>query len=147
MRPRLQVLGAALVAGCAGAALAFTNSSTSPAAPGDAFECLRDQLKKEGFRQTSYDTEAMRVGGQKFNESVRRPDVRFRRLVDRVTFQVGPEADGTTKLTAEAATFAELATHRGPTEEQEKTSETARAAADTLLKRCSAPVDSSKVPG
>ncbi len=140
------LLGAGL-AGCAGGALASTASRTSPAAPPDAYECIREELKKAGFRQASYDTDALRVTGQKFNESERRSDVQFRRLVDRVEFEVSPDSGGVTRMTAEAATFAERMTHRGPTEEQEKTSEIARGAADTVLDHCSAPVDSTRVPG
>lgn len=155
MRSRLPPLGDALsalllgtsLAGCAGGALASTVSRTSPAAPPDAYACIREELKKTGFRQSSYDTDALRVTGQKFNESARRSDVQFRRLVDRVEFEVSPDSGGVTMLTAEAATFAERMTHRGPTEEQEKTSEIARAAADTVLERCSTPVDSTQVPG
>ena len=36
---------------------------------------------------------------------------------------------------------------RGPTEEQERTSETARAAAQSIVNKCSRPVDSLSVPG
>ncbi|MBA3260501.1 MAG: hypothetical protein H0T68_13680 [Gemmatimonadales bacterium] len=155
MSSRLPLFGAALpslllgagLAGCVGGALASTVSRTSPAAPPDAFTCIQEQLKKAGFRRSSYDTDALRVTGQKFNESARRSDVQFRRLVDRVEFEVSPDSGGVTRLTAEAATFAERMTHRGPTEEQEKTSEIARAAADTVLERCSTPVDSTQVPG
>lgn len=139
------VLGAGLAA-CAGAALASTLSRTTPVPPPDAFACVQKELKQVGFAQTSYDTDELRVTARKFNESARRPDVQFRRLVDRIEVQVSPEADGTTRLTAEAATFAELTTQRGPTEEQEKTSETARAAAEAVLQHCSAPVDSTRVP-
>jgi hypothetical protein len=155
MRFRTPLLGAVLpllvlgtgLAGCAGGAFASTISGTSPAAPPDAFECIRNQLGKVGFRQTSYNTEELRVAGHQYDETTRRSDTQFRRLVNRVEFQVSPSADGTTSMTAEAATFAELTTHRGPTEEQEKTSEKARSTAETVLQRCSAPVDSTKVPG
>jgi hypothetical protein len=141
------LLGTALLVGCTGGALASTVTQTSPAAPPDAFQCVREELKKVGFVQTSYDTDELRVAARKFDASATRPDVQFRRLVERVEFQVSPEADGTTRLTAKASTFAERITHRGPTEEQEKTSEGARSAAQTVLRHCSAPVDSVRVPG
>jgi hypothetical protein len=155
MHSRLSSLGVSLMslllgavsAGCAGGALGTSHAVTSPVAPPDAFECIREQIKKVGFRQTSYDTDELRVAGLQYDESVRRPDVQFRRLVHRVQFEVSPTAEGTTSITAEAATFAELTTHRGPTEEQEKTSPKARDAAETVLQHCSAPVDSTKVPG
>ncbi len=136
-----------VAAGCAGGALATSHSVTSPVAPPDAFRCIQEQIKKVGFRQTFYDTDELRVAGHQYDESVRRPDVQFRRLVNRVEFEVSPTAEGSTSITAEAKTFAELTTHRGPTEEQEKTSAKAREAAETVLQHCSAPVDSTRVPG
>ncbi|MGH3117951.1 MAG: hypothetical protein ACRDQ2_12730 [Gaiellales bacterium] len=136
------------VAGCAGGAMTTSISGTSPAPAPDAFTCVRDQLKTVGFTQSSYDTDELRVTARKFDESQRRPDVQFRRMVDRLEIQVAPDSgNAITSITVDAKTFAELTTHRGPTEEQEKTSETARAAAQTILQKCSQPVDSLSVPG
>ena len=82
------------------------------------------------------------------DEVARRPDVQFRRVVDRLEIQGPvPAADGQTSLEVIARTFAEYTTQRGPTEEQEKTSETAHSAAQTLIQKCSQPVDSLSVPG
>jgi len=53
----------------------------------------------------------------------------------------------TAPAAVDAKTFAEYNTHRGPTEEQEKTSVTAQTAAQTLIQKCSQPVDSTSVPG
>lgn len=156
MRPRLRrfaqsrqlailLLG---MAGCAGGALASsaTGSSTAPAP--DAFTCVREQIKALGFTQSSYDTDELRVTARKFDETQRRPDVQFRRMVDRLEVDVSPGTGGAVSTIAvDARTFAELATHRGPTEEEEKASETARAAAQTILEKCSQPVDSTSVPG
>ena len=114
----------------------------------DAFECLRNQLKSVGFAQTSYDADEMRITARKYDETVRRPDVTFRRLVDRLEMQVAPgTGDAITNIAVDAKTFAEYNTHRGPTEEQEKTSTTAQTAAQTLIQKCSQPVDSTSVPG
>jgi hypothetical protein len=125
-----------------------TVSGTSPIPAPDAFTCVRDQIKAVGFTQSSYNTDRLRVTARKFDESQRRPDVQFRRMVDRLEIEVAPgSGNAVTNITVDAKTFAELTTHRGPTEEQEKTSETARAAAQTILQKCSQPVDSLSVPG
>ena len=136
------------IVGCAGGTRTTTLTGASPAPAPDAFECLRNQLKGVGFAQTSYDTDQMRITARKFDEEVRRPDVTFRRLVDRLEIQVSPgTGDAVTNIAVDAKTFAEYNTHRGPTEEQEKTSTTAQSAAQTLIQKCSQPVDSTSVPG
>ena len=140
-------IGLAL-AGCAGGVRTTSLSGTSPAPAPDAFECLRNELKGVGFAQTSYDTDELRITARKFDETARRPDVTFRRLVDRLEIQVAPgTGDAVTNIAVDAKTFAEYNTHRGPTEEQEKTSATAQDAARTLIQKCSQPVDSASVPG
>jgi predicted methyltransferase len=69
--------------------------------------------------------------------------------VDRLEIDVSPGAggDSVTVIAINARTFAETATQRGPTETQERTSETARQAAQTILDKCRNPVDSLSVPG
>jgi hypothetical protein len=148
-RSMLRPLGLGLLmAACAGGVRTASVAGTSPAPAPDAFECLRNQLKTVGFSQTSYDTDALRITARKFDEAQRRPDVQFRRIVDRLEIEVAPgTGDAVTTITVDAKTFAEYTTHRGPTEEQEQTSTTARSAARTLLQNCSQPVDSTSVPG
>jgi hypothetical protein len=141
------IVGLAIV-GCAGGTRTTSLSGTSPVPAPDAFECLQNQLKTVGFAQTSYDTDELRITARKFDETVRRPDVTFRRLVDRLEITVAPGAGvAVTDIAVNAKTFAEYNTHRGPTEEQEKTSTTAQSAAQTLIQKCSQPVDSTSVPG
>ena len=141
------IVGLAIV-GCAGGTRTTSLTGTSPAPAPDAFECLRNQLKPLGFAQTSYDTDELRITARKFDETVRRPDVTFRRMVDRLEIQVAPgTGNAITNIAVDAKTFAEYNTHRGPTEEQEKTSTTAQSAAQTLIQKCSQPVDSTSVPG
>ena len=138
----------AVVSGCVGGPRTTTVTATSPVPAPDAFECLRKELKSVGFDQTSYDVDEFRITARKFDDSQRRPDVQFRRIVDRLEIQVAPgSGDAITNLTVDAKTFAEYTTHRGPTEEQEKTSTTALGAARTLTQKCSQPVDSLSVPG
>jgi hypothetical protein len=147
LRPRM--LGALLLTGCVGGSMTQRLSGPSTAPAPDAFACVRDQLKAVGFSQSSYDTEALRVTARKFNETVRRPDVTFRRLVDRLELEVQP-GSGTemSRIVVDAKTFGEFVTQRGPTELQEATSETARAAAQTIIDKCgaTAAVDSTRVP-
>jgi hypothetical protein len=154
MRARLPRLRSKLVAslfasvlGCVGGSLTTTATQPSPAAAPDAFSCVRDELKKAGFSQTAYDADRLWVSARRFDENQRRPDTQFRRMVDRLTIEVAPgTGEALSTITAEASTFAELATQRGPTEVQEKASETARGAAQTILRNCSRSADSLAVP-
>jgi hypothetical protein len=142
------VAAALAVSACAGATRSTSMTGASPAPAPDVFECFQRQLKTVGFAQTSYDTDELRLTARKFDEDQRRPDVQFRRIVDRLEIVVAPgTGDAITNITVDAKTFAEYTTHRGPTEEQEKTSTTAQSAARTLLQKCSQPVDSASVPG
>lgn len=137
MTLRFPLLGAALLAGCASGQLAQSVSAASAAPAPDAFACVRDQVKAVGFSQSSYDTDELRVTARKNNETVRRPDVQFRRLVDRLEINVTPGSGGEiSRITVVAHTYAELTTHRGPTEVEEKPSETARAAAQAIIDKC-----------
>ena len=67
----------------------------------------------------------------------RRPDVQFRRMVDRLDIQVAPgTGDAVTNISVDAKTFAEYTTHRGPTEQEEKPSRQVQSDTETLLERC-----------
>ena len=134
-------------AGCAGGSLTTTATQTSPAAAPDAFSCVRKQLGAVGFSQTSYDAERLRVAARRFDETQRRPDTQFRRMVDRLEIEVAPgTGEALSTITVQASTFAELTTQRGPTEVQERASETARAAAETILRECGRGADDTGVP-
>ena len=137
-----------LLAGCGARSMNATyDASTASPAP-DVFQCLRERIPKVGFTQTSYNLDTQRITAQRYDYKERRPDVQFRRLVDRLEFDVGPGSEGAvTKVTTTAQTFQELITQRGPTEQQEKPSKTVTEAAQTLIDQCGTPVDSTKVPG
>lgn len=137
-----------LLAGCGARSMNATyDASTATPAP-DVFQCLRERIPKVGFTQTSYDLDEQRLTAQRYDNKARRPDVQFRRMVDRLEFDVSPGTEGVvTKVTATATTYAELTTQRGPTEEQEKPSKAVTEAAQTLIDQCGTPVDSTKVPG
>jgi hypothetical protein len=133
--------------GCAGGALATTVTQPSPIAAPDAFRCIREQLPVVEFTQTAYDPDRMWLKARRFDESQRRPDTQFRRMVDRLDIEVTPgTGEALSTITAEASTFAELTTQRGPTEVQEKTSATAIAAAQTILRNCSQAAGASESP-
>jgi hypothetical protein len=124
----------------------YDANSASPAP--DVFQCLRERIPKVGFSQTSYDVDAQRITARRYDYKARRPDVQFRRLVDRLELDVGPGTEGAvTKVTTTAKTYIESTTQRGPTEEQTKPSTTVTEAAQTLIDQCGTPVDSTKVPG
>jgi hypothetical protein len=137
-----------LLGGCANAPLGMTLTAASPSPAPDVFQCARAQLKTIQFDQSSLDLNEQRVTARRYDLTARRPDVQFRRLVERLEIQAVPgTGDTVTTLKVTARTFAEYTTQRGPTEEQERTSETARGAAQTILQKCVQPVDSLSVPG
>ena len=137
----------ALTAGCAGASLTTSLRGTSPRPTPDAFTCAREQLKALDWSQTSIDVEDYRVTARKIDEKTRQADTQFRRMVDRIEVKVAPgSGNDVTAIEVDAKTFAELTTQRGPTEIQERTSESARSAAQTLLDKCGAAADSASVP-
>lgn len=139
-----------LTAGCGGQQTSSLTAASPSPAP-DVFACARKQLKAVRFDQTSYDLADYRLTARKYDETVRRPDVTFRRLVDRLEISVAPGAggDSVSVLSVNARTFGETVNQRGPTETQENTSETARKAAQTIVDKCggAVAVDSTSVPG
>jgi hypothetical protein len=138
-----------LIAACAGGQMTSSYMAASPSPTPDVFACVRGQLKANRFDQTSIDVNENRLTARKYDETVRRPDVTFRRLEDRLEIEVAPGAggDSVTTVSVKARTFGETVNQRGPTETQERTSETARAAAQSIINKCSRPVDSLSVPG
>jgi hypothetical protein len=145
-RPLLAIL---LTAGCVGGQMTSSYMAASPSPTPDVFACVRKQLKANKFDQTSIDVNDNRLTARKYDETVRRPDVSFRRLVDRLEIEVAPGAGGDTvsTVTVKARTFAETVTQRGPTETQERTSQTAQTASQSIVDTCRHPVDSLSVPG
>ena len=111
MSPLLLLLGA-----CAGKPIAASFASAATAPQPDVFACLRKQIGAEGWSQESYDTGEYRVSARKYDLDARRPDVQFRRLIHRVTFDVDPGGESEiTTIRVDAATYAEYPTQRGPT--------------------------------
>jgi hypothetical protein len=142
MRRTAAWTAAVLLGGCAVAGKPITTSvaGTSPAPAPDVYACVRDQIKAIGWTQTSYDTEDQRVSARKYDETQRRPDTQFRRIVNRMFVDVGPGTGGAmSSMKVEVATYAEYTTQRGPTEVQEPTADDAKQAAQTIINRCSQP--------
>jgi hypothetical protein len=142
MRSPVCLAAVCLLAGCSNAPLATTLTAASPSPAPDVFQCARNQLKKVEFDQTSVDLNDQRVTAKRYDEIQRRPDTQFRRIVDRLEIEAVPAGGGTavTTLKVIAHTFAEYTTQRGPTEVEERTSETAAKAAQTIIDQCAGEV-------
>lgn len=137
MRSPTGLVAIFLLAGCSNAPLARTLTASSPSPAPDVFQCARQQLKALDFDQSSLDVSDQRFTARRFDQTARRPDVQFRRMVDRLEVQALPGSKGAvTTLKVTARTFAEYTTQRGPTEVQERTSDTGQQAAQTLVDRC-----------
>jgi hypothetical protein len=137
MRSPACVVALGVLAACSNAPLTTSLTAASPAPAPDVFACVRQQIKAIDFTQTSVDLAEQRVTARRYDETQRRSNTQFRRVVDRLEVEAAPSGGATpTTLKVEARTFAEYATQRGPTEEQERTSETANRAAQTLVDRC-----------
>jgi hypothetical protein len=138
MRFPASVATLCVLAGCAAGSLDSTLTAASPSPMPDVFACAKQQVKALDFDQASLDVKDYRLTAKRYDETVTRPDVRFHRLVDRLEIETVPASGGgaLTKLTVTARTFADLATQRGPTEEQERPSETVRNAAQKIVERC-----------
>jgi hypothetical protein len=148
MRSSTCLVAIGLLGACSNSPLAMTLTAPSPAPAPDVFQCARAQLKAIQFDQSSIDLNDQRLTARRYDLTARRPDVQFRRLVERLEIQAIPgDGQAMTTLKVTARTFAEYTTQRGPTEEQERTSETARDAAQTIVQKCVQPVDSLSVPG
>ena len=132
---RVLLGGAVLLAGC-GKALSAPLSTRTAAGPDDTFACVKKQLGVLGYRQTSNDVSEHRITATKIDSKSRRPDVQFRRILNKLDVDVSATADGQTSIDVLPRTFAEYTTQRGPTEVQERASELVKADAQTLLDRC-----------
>lgn len=124
-----------LLTGCAGA-MFQTQSLTTTTAPADAYTCVRQQLAALQYRERAHDDTDYRVVAERIDETVRRPDTQFRRLIDRVIVEIAPNAQGTTTAKVEAHTVAEYSTQRGQTFEEEKVRDRVKIDAQALEQNC-----------
>lgn len=125
-----------LAVACAGGSYTVMASAAPPKPVTDVFACARAGIAPIGYTQTSYDVDAHRVTARRYNEAVRRPDVRFRRMVDELEIEVRPDSAGRSALLVSARTFAEYMTERGQTLVQEAASDSVRAAGQAVLAAC-----------
>ncbi len=135
MAYRRFLAGCVALAGCAHAYASPTVVRTS-AASGVVFDCIKQQLGVLGYKQSSIDTDALRVNASKLDLMTRRSDTQFRRIINKLQAEVGAEADGQTRLEVVPQTFAEYTTQRGPTEEEEKPSKDVAADGQRLVEAC-----------
>ena len=105
-------------------------------APDETFNCVKRELSRLGYKQSSIDVDEHRITGNKYDTEARRADVQFRRLINRLEVEVGPDAGGQTSIEAKSHTFAEYTTQRGPTEVEEKASDEVKQDANKLLQTC-----------
>ena len=133
---RVLFAGVVAVSACGQKSFSSPVSTRTSAGPDETFACVKKQLGELGYRQTSQDVSEFRVTATKIDLKSRRADTQFRRMLNKLEVDVAAEADGQTSIEALGQTFAEYATHRGPTEQQEKASEQVKADAQTLLERC-----------
>jgi hypothetical protein len=136
MRYRALLVGALVLAGCGQKTFSAPVTGRTSAGPEETYACVKKQLGELGYKQSSNDASEYRVTGNKFDYKTRRADVQFRRMVNKLAVNVAAESDGQTGIQVEGSTFAEYATHRGPTEEQEKASSQVNADAAQLIERC-----------
>ena len=131
------ILGTLLLLGACGSGSYPTVLTASPStSPADAIACARAKLKPLGYQQTSFDEIDFHLTARKVDNSAHRADPQFRRNVDRLEVQAAPAADGKTSLTVTGRTFAELETHRGPTEEEERASADVRQTSQAIVDAC-----------
>src|SRR5207253_1260447 len=105
MHHRVLWAGALLLAGCA-QRLATPVSARTSAGPDQSFECVKQQLKELGYKQTSIDVDARRIGATKIDDKTRRADTQFRRMLNKIDVEVAPQADGQTGIEVQGRTFA-----------------------------------------
>jgi len=125
-----------ILARCGGPSFTATLTAASPAPVPDVFACARSQLGVLGYRQSSIDVDEHRVTGRRVDETVRRPDTRFRRVIDQLEIEVGPQSTGETGLTIQAKTLGEYVGQVGFIEQLEEASDGVQAAAQSIVQAC-----------
>jgi hypothetical protein len=130
----LPLLGLAI--SCASTSYTVTAAAPTPKPVADVYACVRAGITPIGYTQASYDLDAHRLTARRYNEAVRRPDVRFRRIVDELEIEVRPDSGGRSAIVVASRTFAEYMTERGQTLVQEAASDSAQAAGQAVLAAC-----------
>ena len=100
MHYRLLLAGALALSGCGQKSFAAPASARTSASPDDTFACVKKQLGELGYKQTSSDVAEHRITATKIDYKARRPDVQFRRILNKLDVDVSAEADGQTSIQA-----------------------------------------------
>jgi hypothetical protein len=137
VRPLVPVL--CLIGACGAPSFPVTLTASPSASPADAIGCARQKLGPLGYRPTAYDDQEFRLQARKPDDRAQRADPQFRRNIDQLDITAAPGADGKTTLTVVGRTYAELETHRGPTEEEERASTGVKESAQAIVEGCGQP--------
>lgn len=135
MHHRVLWTGTLLLAAC-GQRLATPASARTSAGPEQTLDCVKQQFKELGYKQSSVDVDAHRISAAKIDEKAHRADTQFRRMLNKIDVEVAPQADGQTGIEVRGRTFAEYTTQRGPTEVEEKASNEVTTAQQQIVERC-----------
>ena len=125
-----------IVAACGTPSYPVTLTAAPSASPAAAIECARQKIGPLGYRPTAYDDQEFRLQARKPDLKATRANPQFRRNIDQLDINAVPGADGKTTLTVVGHTYAELETHRGPTEEEERASPGVKESAQAILDAC-----------
>ena len=136
MRYGLLFAGTIALVGCGQKSYSKPVSVQASASPDQTYACVRKQLGELGYKQSSLDTPELRITANKIDNETRRPDVQFRRMVEKLEVDVAADANGGTSIQVLGRTFGEYSTQRGPTEVEENASEQVKTDAQTLMERC-----------
>jgi hypothetical protein len=136
MRVRLFAPALCYLAACGAPSYPVTLTASPSAGAADAIECARQKIGPLGYRATAYDDQEFRLQARKPDTKATRANPQFRRNIEQLDISAAPGADGRTTLTVVGHTYAELETHRGPTEEEERASAAVRESAQAILDAC-----------
>ena len=139
MRVRPFLAALCLLAACGAPSFPVTLTASPAAGPAAAVECAKQKLGPLGYRATAYDDQEFHLQARKPDLKVTRANPQFRRNIDQLDITAAPGADGKTALTVVGRTYAELETHRGPTEEEERASAGVKESAQAIVDACGKP--------
>ncbi|HKV75419.1 MAG TPA: hypothetical protein VJN95_12940 [Gemmatimonadales bacterium] len=116
----------------------YVTLTASPAgAPPDVFECVKSELGKAKFQQTSIDLGSpLRITAKQSDYSKQVANARYYRNSDRIEAEVAPGADGKATLKVVGHTFSESETVRGPTDTEEEASANVKQVVQTIIQAC-----------
>jgi hypothetical protein len=131
------LLGVLLLSACGGGTQYITFTASPAAAPPDVFECVKSELGKAKYQQSSIDLGSpLRITARQADYANPQADARYFRNSDRIEAEVAAGADGKATLKVVGHTFAETETVRGPTFTEEKASENVNKVVQAIVQSC-----------